>query len=108
MSKGILSIRDFLLFVRLDRRNLIPDKQGAEVVPFGPNDLYNMHQEKHDVEERQPEVKPSRHFIPAEQDRDDMKLSWFVDSDPGQQRTHAHQNDAGVGDLLGIVEFLLW
>src|SRR3984885_3123040 len=107
-SRSGLSIGALLVLGQLDRHNMVPDKHGSKVIPSCAEDLRNMHQEEQDVGEGQPEVKPARHLVAAEQGREDMKLSWFVNGKSGQQRTHTHQNDTCVCDPLRIIEFLLW
>src|SRR5262249_23041523 len=85
--------------------NLVPCDYCAEVVPTGLDDLYEVYNEKHDVAHCQPEMNEPRPLVSAQQRSQPGELHRLVDRQTRHQRAGAHQNDAGVSNLLRAVVF---
>src|ERR1051325_1534141 len=60
-------------------RDFEADDHRAEVVPAGANDLRDVHDEEHDVADRQPEVHEARAGVAAEKRREPAELHRLVD-----------------------------
>src|SRR5438128_8482236 len=89
-SSGFSSIGSSLM---THLAHFIADDHGPEVVPAGLDHLCHVDHKEGDVSDRDPEMKPARHLISAEQRDQPGELHRLVNGQPRQQRSKPHQND---------------
>jgi hypothetical protein len=80
---------------------------GLKIIPAGEDDLHHMYEEEQAIDQGKNKMDDAGAGIAAEEKSDPVELDGFVDRQPGEDGTEAHDDDTGIGDLLGGVEFSL-